>query len=77
VAIEDMELESIDISTAFLNGEIDAEVFMRKPEGIETPGFEGPEWVLQLLKGLWDQTGSTSVVTKATYRSIGDRVPSP
>jgi Reverse transcriptase (RNA-dependent DNA polymerase) len=48
-----MELESIDISTAFLNGEIDTEVFMQKPEGIEMPGFEGPEWVLQLLKGLY------------------------
>jgi hypothetical protein len=52
-AIEDMELESIDISTAFLNGTIDVPVFMRKPEGVETPGFEGPEWVLQLLKGLY------------------------
>jgi transposase InsO family protein len=52
-AIEDMELESVDISTAFLNGEIDAEVFMTKPEGVEIPGFEGPEWVLQLLKGLY------------------------
>lgn len=52
-AIEDMELESVDISTAFLNGEIDAEVYMRKPEGIEISGFEGPEWVLQLLKGLY------------------------
>jgi hypothetical protein len=52
-AIEVMELESVDISTAFLNGEIDAEVFMRKPEGVEMPGFEGPDWVLQLLKGLY------------------------
>jgi Reverse transcriptase (RNA-dependent DNA polymerase)/gag-polypeptide of LTR copia-type/GAG-pre-integrase domain len=52
-AIEDMELESVDISTAFLNGEIDAEVYMQKPEGVEIPGFEGPEWVLQLLKGLY------------------------
>jgi Reverse transcriptase (RNA-dependent DNA polymerase)/GAG-pre-integrase domain/gag-polypeptide of LTR copia-type len=52
-AIEDMELESVDISTAFLNGEIDAEVYMTKPEGVEISGFEGPEWVLQLLKGLY------------------------
>jgi Reverse transcriptase (RNA-dependent DNA polymerase)/gag-polypeptide of LTR copia-type/GAG-pre-integrase domain len=52
-AIEDMDLESVDISTAFLNGEIDAEVFMTKPEGVEIVGFEGPEWVLQLLKGLY------------------------
>lgn len=52
-AMEDWELESVDISTAFLNGEIDAEVYMQKPEGVEFPGFEGSEWVLQLLKGLY------------------------
>jgi hypothetical protein len=48
-----MELESIDIATAFLNGEIDAEVYMTKPEGLEMPGYEGPEWVLRLLKALY------------------------
>lgn len=52
-AIEDWELDSVDISTAFLNGDIDAEVYMRKPDGVEIPGFEGSEWVLQLLKGLY------------------------
>jgi hypothetical protein len=52
-AMEDWELESVDISTAFLNGEIDAEVYMHKPEGVEFPGFEGSEWVLRLLKGLY------------------------
>lgn len=46
--MEDWELESVDISTAFLNGDIDTEVYMRKPEGVEFPGFEGSEWVLQL-----------------------------
>jgi hypothetical protein len=52
-ALEDMELESIDIATAFLNGVIDAEVYMQKPEGVEIPGHEGPEWVLKLLKALY------------------------
>jgi Reverse transcriptase (RNA-dependent DNA polymerase)/GAG-pre-integrase domain len=52
-AMEDWELESVDISTAFLNGDIDAEVYMLKPEGVEFPGFEGSEWVLRLLKGLY------------------------
>jgi hypothetical protein len=48
-----MELESIDIATAFLNGVIDAEVYMTKPEGVEIPGYEGSEWVLKLLKALY------------------------
>jgi hypothetical protein len=37
-AVEDMELESIDIATAFLNSLINAEVYMTKPEGVEIPG---------------------------------------
>jgi hypothetical protein len=52
-ALEDWELESIDISTAFLNGEIDAEVYMKQPEGFEAVGHEGHEWVLKLLKGIY------------------------
>jgi len=31
-AAEDLELESVDISTAFLNGEIDAEIYANIPE---------------------------------------------
>jgi len=46
-AMEDWELESVDISMAFLNGNIDAEVYMHKPEGVEFPGFKGSDWVLR------------------------------
>src|SRR6267154_6432174 len=57
-AIEDLELEAVDISTAFLNGEIDKEVFMRIPDGFEVEGEprkgEDPKhWVVRLLKGLY------------------------
>jgi molybdopterin-binding protein len=37
-AVEDLELESVDISTAFLNGDIDAEVYIKIPEGVEAVG---------------------------------------
>ena len=55
---EDMELESIDISTTFLNREIDMELYMRIPEGLKVegepePGEDLKQWVLQLLKGLY------------------------
>ena len=58
VANEDLELESVDISTAFLNGEIDKEVYMRIPDGFEVEGKprdgEDPKrWVVRLLKGLY------------------------
>jgi len=52
-AIEDWELESVDISTAFLNGDIDADVYMKIPDGVEIEGAQGREWVLRLLKGLY------------------------
>ena len=48
--MEDLELESLDISTAYLNGEMDAEVYMRQPEGFEQ---REPEWVCKLMKGLY------------------------
>lgn len=49
-AIEDLEIESVDISSAFLNGEIDSEVFMRQPEGFPQGS---PEQVLRLKKSIY------------------------
>ena len=56
--IEDLELKTVNILTAFLNGEIDKEIFMKIPEGLEVdgepaPGEDPKRWVLQLLKGLY------------------------
>ena len=57
-ATEDLELHSVDVSTAFLNGEIDAEVYMKIPDGLSVEGDPGPgedpkRWVVRLLKGLY------------------------
>ena len=49
-ALGDLELESVDISSAFLNGELEEEVYMEQPPGF--PQGE-PGLVLQLLKGLY------------------------
>src|ERR1700742_2818293 len=49
-AIEDLEVDHVDISTAFLNGEIDADVYMDQIEGFP----QGPPGtVLKLNKGLY------------------------
>ena len=58
-AIEDLELKTVDISTVFLNGEIDKEIFMKIPEGLKVdrepaPGEDLKRWVLWLLKGLYE-----------------------
>jgi hypothetical protein len=51
-AIDDMEVESIDISNAYLNGVLPADqtVYMRQPEGFQE---KGENWVCQLKKGLY------------------------
>lgn len=49
-ALEDLELDSVDISSAFLNGELHEEVYMRQPEGFEQ---RGNDWVWRLLKSLY------------------------
>src|ERR1700749_1553965 len=45
-----MELESLDISNAFLNGELEEEIFMEQPEGFHQ-GAKNE--FLQLLKDLY------------------------
>jgi len=56
--MEDLELDSMDVSMAFLNGEIDAEIYMKIPEGLGVDGEPAPGedpkcWVIRLLKGLY------------------------
>lgn len=50
-AIEDLELHSLDISNAFLNRELDHEVYMQQPEGFEE--YFGAGFVLKLQKALY------------------------
>jgi hypothetical protein len=50
-ALEDLELESIDISNAYLNGELhDVNVYMQQPDGFSE---RDSTWVARLLKGLY------------------------
>ena len=74
-AFEDLEMESVDISSAFLNGDIDTEVYMKQPEGFP----QGPkDKVLRLLKSiyglkqsprLWQQK-LDSVLTQLGFKKV-------
>ena len=48
-------IETIDVSNAYLNGEIESqyEVYMRQPEGFQQRGPNGENWVCRLKKGLY------------------------
>ena len=57
-AAEDLELDLVDVLTAFLNGEIDAKIYMKIPEGLSVEGDPTPDedpkrWVVRLLKSLY------------------------
>ena len=49
-ALEDLHLESVDISTAFLNGHLEEEVYMRQPQGFVE---KNNNWVWRLVKSLY------------------------
>jgi hypothetical protein len=50
-AFKDLELESVDISNAYLKGELkDVEVYMKQPEGFEV---KDSSWAAKLQKGLY------------------------
>ena len=60
-ALEDMEVESVDISSAFLNGELDRDITMTvfeglpemRPELFPKPTKHHSDWVLELNKALY------------------------
>jgi len=50
-AAEDMEVHSMDVSSAFLNGDLDEEIYMAQPEGFAAQGQE--HLVCHLKKSLY------------------------
>ncbi|KAG8976249.1 hypothetical protein FRC05_004499 [Tulasnella sp. 425] len=68
-AIEDMKIESIDISNTYLNGVLpEGEVvYMRQPEGFQQ---KDDEWVCRLKKGLYGLKQSG----RLWYQRLGDEL---
>ena len=51
VAHQDLELEQLDVKTAFLHRNLEEEIFMEQPEGFKKPGTEN--LVCRLKKSLY------------------------
>jgi hypothetical protein len=51
VAHFDLELQQMDVKTAFLNGDLEEEVYMKQPEGF--PSSDGEHLVCKLMKSIY------------------------
>jgi len=51
VAIKNLELEQLDVKTAFLHGDLEEQIYMKQPEGFEVVGKE--DHVCLLKKSLY------------------------
>jgi len=43
-ALEDLDIQSVDIKTAYLDGDLDKEIYMEQPKGFKLPGKENKVW---------------------------------
>ena len=66
-ALEDLELRSVDISHAFLNGHLEEEIYMEQPEGFEVGG---PEYVCKLKKSLYGLKQAGRVWNKKLHATL-------
>jgi len=42
--LEDLDIQSIDVKTAYLYGDLDEEIYMEQPEGFKLLGKENKVW---------------------------------
>ena len=75
----DLEVHHVDIKTAFLNGTLDEQVYMRQPPGFAAPGHEGLVWRLKKsIYGLrqspkmWNDTLHHYLIAQGFQRSVCD-----
>jgi hypothetical protein len=71
-AREDWELHQVDVKDAYLQGDLDEEVYMRVPEGFVEPGKEGWLWKLEkALYGLKQAGRQWKIKLEGVLREMG------
>ena len=43
-ALEDLDIQSIDVKTVYLYGDLDEEIYIEQPEGFKLSGKENKVW---------------------------------
>ena len=78
-ALEDWEIEALDVKTAFLYGDLEEEIYMSQPEGFVIKGQEGKVYRLKkALYGLkqashaWNKQADKSLKSLGFQRCISD-----
>ena len=78
-ALEDWDIEALDVKTAFLYGNLDEEIYMEQPEGFVTQGQEGKVYRLKkALYGLkqasyaWNKQADKSLKSLGFNRCLSD-----
>jgi len=46
-ALKDLDIQSVEVKTAYLYGDLDEEIYMEQPEGFKLPGKENKVWRLR------------------------------
>lgn len=67
-ALEDLDLCSVDISHAYINGELEEEIYMDQPEGFH---FGNPGDVLRLRKSLYGLKQAGRVWNRMLHSTLG------
>ena len=66
-ALEELDLRSVDISHAFINGELEEEIYMEQPDGFH---FGNPGDVLKLVKSLYGLKQAGRVWNKTLHAML-------
>ena len=60
IALYNLEIQQMNVKAAFLNGELDEEIYIEQPEGFQVPDQE--KKVCKLVKSLlWIKTSSETL----------------